>query len=365
MAVVDQGVSPSTVYVYDVSTSTPALVVKKYDPVGGSAGIEDLVISPDGTELLGASTSADGIVALRLSDLARLRTYPSNGYANSAAITADGGFVAAGGSATTDDPDVFVYNESTLAQVRRLTFGATANNLISGALAFSPDKSRLFAVTADGDGHIDFRAIASPTVALKSTSTSVSLSATKVQYNHAVTIKAHVNGTKTGTVSIYAKPYGDTKTLVKTGSLNSSGNFSASFRAKKKTTFTAEFNGNDSHATSASSGKVVAVHALAKVVMAGYYDQKSGYKLYHRGTYPQSIGDLLPAHFGAKLKFVVQCYCFGSWRKVASDTFAADSGSVWAQFVSTSRGTYRIHTVFGGDAQNLADTSPWAFFKIT
>jgi hypothetical protein len=52
-------------------------------------------------------------------------------------------------------------------------------------------------------------------------------------------------------------------------------------------------------------------------------------------------------------------------RKVASDTSAADGGTVWAEFVSTSRGTYRIHTVFAGDAENLADTSPWAYFKIT
>jgi hypothetical protein len=54
-----------------------------------------------------------------------------------------------------------------------------------------------------------------------------------------------------------------------------------------------------------------------------------------------------------------------AWRKAASDTFPADGGSVWAQFVSTTRGTYRIHTVFAGDAENLADTSPWAYFKIT
>jgi hypothetical protein len=359
MAVVDKGVSPSTIYVYDVSTATPSLIVKKTNaPIG-----PDLVISPDGSELLGMAST--GVGALRLSDLALLRTYPSNGRANAAAITADGGFVAAGRGTTTDDPDVFVYNASTLAEARRFTLGVTANNLLDGALAFSPDKSRLFAVTTDGDGHIDFRAIQSPTVVQKKTSTSISLSATKIQYNHAVTVKAHVNGTKKGTVSIYAKPYAGTKTLVKTGSLNSDGNFSASYKATKKTTFTAEYNGTDVFAPSKSGGKAVAVHAIAKVVMANYYDIKGGYKLYHRGAYPETIGDLIPAHSGSTLKFVVQRYAFGKWRQVASDTFPADGGSVWAQFVSKTRGTYRIHTVFGGDAQNLADTSPWAYFKIT
>jgi hypothetical protein len=359
MAVVDRGVSPSTIFVYDVSTATPSVIVKKANaPIGG-----DLVISPDGSELLGVAAS--GVAALRLSDLALLRTYPSNGYANAEAITADGTFVAAGGSATTDDPDVFVYNKSTLAEARRFTFGVTANNLLDGALAFSPDKSRLFAVTTDGDGHLAFRAIQSPTGVQKKTSTSISLSATKIQYNHAVTVKVHVNGTKKGTVSIYAKPYGGTKTLVKSGPLNSDGNFSASYKATKKTTFTAEYAGTDIYAPSKSGGKAVAVYAIAKVVMANYYDIKGGYKLYHRGAYPETIGDLIPAHSGSTLKFVVQRYAFGAWRQVASDTFPADGGSVWAQFVSKTRGTYRIHTVFGGDAENLGDTSPWAYFKIT
>ena len=139
----------------------------------------------------------------------------------------------------------------------------------------------------------------------------------------------------------------------------------AAFKATAKTTFTARYEGTDVYAPSRSGGKIVAVYAVAKVVMANYYGISGKYKLYHRGAYPVTIGGLKPAHFGSKLKFVVQRYYLGAWRKVASDTFEADGGTVRAQFISRTRGTYRIHTVFAGDAEKLADTSPWAYIKIT
>jgi hypothetical protein len=365
MAVVDIGVSPSIIYVYDVSTSTPSVLVSKSDPVGGGGQVEDLVISPDGTELLGFSPTAGGVPVFRLSDLARVRTYSSHGAANAAAISSDGAFVAAGRGSTIDDPDVIVYNAATLTEARRFTFAPTSNALYDGALAFSPDKSRLFAVYITNNSETFFRAIVSPTAVQKATSTSLALSASKVKYHSRVTVKAHVTGAKTGTVSIYAKEYGGTKSLVDYGPLNAYGNFSTTFKPAKKTTFTAEYEGTDTRAPSKSGGKTVAVYAVATVVMGGYYDISGKYKLYHRGTYPEAIGGLKPTHSGSELKFVVQRYYFGAWRKVASDTFPADGGTVWAQFVSTTRGTYRIHTVFGGDAENLADTSPWAYFKIT
>lgn len=366
LAVVDIGVSPSIIYVYDVSSATPTLVVKKSDPVGGGGEVTDLVISPDGTQLIGASTTAHGVAVFRMSDLARVRTYVSNGYANAAAITSDGAFVAAGGNATLDDPDVYIYDTATLAEARRFTFGPTSNALLARALAFSPDKSRLFAVTFPGEGQIAFRAIVSPTGVQKATSTSLAVSDTKVRYNRPVTLRAHVTGSKSGIVSIYATPHGGDKTLVKSGPLNSNGNLSASYTLAKKTTFTAEFEGTDTRAPSKSGGKVVYVYAVATVRMVNYSGSSGKYRLYQAGDYPDAIGAVKPAHAGSSLKFVAQRNYLGSWRTVARDSFTIDpDGTVWAYFASTTRGTYRMHTAFAGDADHLADTSAWAYFKIT
>jgi hypothetical protein len=362
MAVVDLGVSPSTVYVYDVSTATPSLIVKKYDPAGGGWWVADLVISPDGTQLLGATSG--GVAAFNLSDLARVRTYSTGGAGNSAAITADGKFVAAGRDYF-EGSDIFVYNTATLTVARQFRFGGSNDRVHAGGFAFSPDKSRLFAVGTPGDGTLSFRAIVSPTAVLRATSTSLAVSATKVNYNQTVKLTAHLTGTRAGTMSIYATPYGGVKTLVRSGSVNTYGNFSASYTMKQKTTFTAEFSGTDAHAASRSGGKVVYVYAIATVRMINYYGTSGKYRLYRAGTYPDALGTVRPNHAGLNLKFVAQRYYAGAWRLVASDAFPMDyDGRFYAYLITTTRGTYRMRTVFAGDADHLGDSSPWAYFQI-
>jgi sugar lactone lactonase YvrE len=362
MAVVDLGVSPSTVYVYDVSSSTPSLVVKKYDPAGGGWWVADLVISPDGAQLLGATSG--GVAAFNLSDLARVRTYSTGGAGNSAAITADGQFVAAGRDYF-EGSDIYVYNTATLTVARQFRFGGSNDRVHAGGLAFSPDKSRLFAVGTPGDGTLAFRAIASPTAVLRATSTSLAVSATKLKYKQTLKLTAHLTGTKTGTMSIYATPYGGTKTLVRSGSVNSYGNFAASYTMKQKTTFKAEYSGSDTHAASKSGGKTVAVYAIATVRMINYYGTSGKYRLYRAGTYPDAVGAVKPNHAGFNLKFVAQRYYAGAWRAAASDSFPLDWDSTfYAYLITTARGTYRMRTVFAGDADHLGDSSPWAYFQI-
>lgn len=365
MAVVDIGVSPSTVYVYDVSSATPTLIVKKYDPAGVGAAVTDLVISPDGTQLLGVASSLSGVGVFNLSDLALVRTYASGSHPNSGAITADGAFVAAGRD-WFEDSDIYVYNAATLTVARKFRFGTSNDRLHRGGLAFSPDKSRLFAVASPGDGTLSFRAIVSPTAVLKATSTSLAVSATKVKYNGTVKLTAHLTGTKAGTMSIYATPYGGEKMLVRAGAVNSYGNLSASYTMKQKTTFTAEYSGTDTRAASKSGGKVVYVYAIATIRLINYYGTSGKYRLYHAGKYPDAIGAVKPNHAGLKLKFVAQRYYSGAWRTVASDSFPLEFDStVYAYLISTTRGTYRMRTVFAGDADHLGDTSPWAYLQIT
>jgi hypothetical protein len=205
----------------------------------------------------------------------------------------------------------------------------------------------------------------SPTAVLRATSTSLAVSATKAKYNATVKLTAHLTGTKTGTMSIYATPYGGAKTLVRAGAVNRYGNLTASFTMKQKTTFTAEYSGSATHAASKSGGKVVAVYALATVKMINYYGTSGKYRLYRAGTYPDALGAVKPNHAGHNLKFVAQTYWNGAWRGVASDTFPIEfDGTVLAYLISTTRGTYRMRTVFAGDADHLGDTSPWAYFQI-
>jgi len=235
----------------------------------------------------------------------------------------------------------------------------------AGGLAFSPDKSRLFAVGTPGDGTLSFRAIVSPTAVLRATSTSLAVSATKLKFNQTLKLTAHLTGTRSGTMSIYATPYGGVKTLVRSGSVNTYGNLSASYTMKQRTRFTAVFSGTDTHAASQSTGKVVYVYAIATVRMINYYGTSGKYRLYHAGKYPDALGAVRPNHAGRNLKFVAQRYYAGAWRLVASDSFPLDhDGRFYAYLITRTRGTYRMRTVFAGDADHLGDSSPWAYFQI-
>jgi hypothetical protein len=260
-----------------------------------------------------------------------------------------------------------VFPATSSTAVRSFDFGSSGTDLFEGALAFSPDARKLFAVARGTTvGTVNFRVFDSPTAVLRATSTSLAVSATKVKYNGTVKLTAHLTGTRSGTMRIYATPYGGEKTLVKSGAVNSYGNLTTSYTMKQKTTFTAEFAGTDTHAASKSSGKVVYVYALATVRMINYYGTSGKYRLYHAGDDPDALGAVKPNHAGLTLKFVAQQYWSGAWRTVASDSFPIEfDGSVYAYLMNATRGTYRMRTVFAGDADHLGDMSPWVFFKVT
>jgi hypothetical protein len=182
-----------------------------------------------------------------------------------------------------------------------------------------------------------------------------------------VTLTVHVNGATTGTMAIYATPYGDSRTLVASGPVNSSGNFKKTVTMKKKTTFEAEYLGDDTHTESTSAGRVVKVRAKTTVSLSGHYGRSGKYRLYHRGRNPQIKGTVTPNHYGYPLKFVAQRFSGGRWRPGTSSTFyIGPNGSANAVLYNTTVGSrYRVKVVFAGDADHLGSTSTWAYLKIT
>jgi hypothetical protein len=359
----DVGSSPPNVRVYDASTNVPTPLVT--GSASSSDDFEDMVVTPDGSKLLAAAGYPYSLQAFQLSDLAGAGTFPTGAYPTSVAVTADGAFIAAG-IESASEKEILVFPATSSTAVRSFDFGSTGTDLFEGALAFSPDAKKLFAVARGTTvGTVNFRVFDSPTSVLRATSTSLAVSATKLNYNQTVKLTAHLTGTRSGTMSIYATPYGGVKTLVRSGSVNTYGNFSASYTMKQKTTFTAEFSGTDTHAASRSGGKVVYVYAIATVRMINYYGTSGKYRLYRAGTYPDALGTVRPNHAGLNLKFVAQRYYAGAWRLVASDAFPMDyDGRFYAYLITTTRGTYRMRTVFAGDADHLGDSSPWAYFQI-
>jgi hypothetical protein len=361
----DTGLSPTTLYLYDISTDPPTLVKSSWNP-GGASDLNELVFSPDESRLLSASNNPDAIQSFSASDLSLAATYPTGG-SNSVAITDDGAFVAGGARYAWYDPDIFVYPVGDTTPVRIWDFNSTTKVTVERGLAFSPDASRLFAVsTNDTTGKLEFRVLTNPTLPLVATTTSLSVSATTVRYGNSVALRAHVTGATGGAMSFYKTRYGGVRTLIKTVPVNGSGNASISQWPGAKTTYTAEFLGNDSYDSSTSSGRTVSVRARTTVGLSRFYARQGIYKLFHLGTRPLVRGTVAPNHAGSALKFVAQRYYAGAWRGTVTGMFPIlSNGSAYAELLRTTRGSYRVRAIFGGDADHLGSRSGWAYLKVT
>jgi hypothetical protein len=291
-------------------------------------------------------------------------SYATGPYPIAAAVTADGAYVAGGADAHYND-DVFVFDAATGDEIRRWNFGE-GYTLLDGSLAFSPDASRLFAVTKNpATGKADFRVLTAPTQAAANTSVTLAASASTVQYGASLKLTAHLTGAS-GVVSFYATPYLGGHTLLGTVAVNASGDASLSVTPNRKTWYTAEFAGDATHDGSASGEVIVNVRARTTVTLTRHYGQSGGYKLYHLGQNPRVRGTVAPNHAGNTLTFVAQRYRSGRWRTEARATFTIDStGSAYAVLRNTYLGRYRVRATFAGDSDHLGSTSPWAYLKVT
>ena len=353
------GSSPPTVHVYDASTAVPAVTLSS--SISGSDEFEDMTITPDGSRLLAAAGSPYSVQALQLSDLSAVASYPTGAYPIATAVTAGGNFVA-GGRFGASDTKIFVFPVGSSTPVRDYEL---ATDPYEASLAFNATASKLFSVGEPvSSGGIVFRVHGSPTIAPSATTTKLATSASRAKYNGKVTLTADVNGATTGTMAIYATPYGGSRTLVASGAVNSSGILKRTVTMKSRTTFEAEYLGNDTRAGSASTGRVVSVRAKTRVSLSGHYRRSGKYRLYRRGQDPQILGTVAPNHYGLPLRFVAERKSGGRWLPATTNIFyIGPSGSAAAVFYATP-GTYRVKVVFAGDIDHLGSSSGWAYLKI-
>ena len=348
-------------YVWDVSSGN-LVQTTSFSTPGGADDLRDIALTPDGSELLISAANLSTINAFLLADSSLAHSYATGPDTLAVAITADGGFVA-GGADAPSGKDIFVF-ESDETPVRSWHVGGSTNLVSDRGLAFSADNTRLFAVTHSPTGDLTFRTTSSPTTAPTTTSVSLALSKSKVRYGNSVTLSAHLSGAS-GTVSFYAKPAGGTKTLVATKTVNGSGNASLIVKPYGKTTYTAEFAGDDTAAPSVSSGKTVTVEPRVTVALQKFFGKSGKYKLYRYPKDPLVIAAVSPNHAGKSVTFVAERYRGGAWvfgtkKKVV----ISGNGKATAYLRNTVRGDYRVRILFPGDADHLASKSPWAYLRV-
>jgi WD40 repeat protein len=204
----------------------------------------------------------------------------------------------------------------------------------------------------------------------------------KVLYPGRLKVTAHLlqyQTTSNATVSIYKIPYGGSETLVGSGSVNASGDFSVTTKVAKRTSFVARWTGDTQHPAGGTSLWVrVAVRAAVSGHFSRFYARSGRYALYHytgncthsgKGC-PRYTGTVRPNHAGQRIYFTLQLHISGSWRTALSFSDPiGDNGSTTELFLYRNSSVIgvlaRVHCSFKGDADHLGNRSRWSYFKVT
>lgn len=212
------------------------------------------------------------------------------------------------------------------------------------------------------------------TVSPLATSLSITTGATTFNYGATINVVAHLGATYTNrTVSIYAQWDGyKSKTLLKTGQVNSSGELAVSYTAPHSTTFSAVFTG-DAHYPAKTVGHDVGVRATTTLGMAGYYGNKNVggtiYRMYHQSGYLYVTVAVTPNKPGECARIEVQENYSGAWRANELTACAAlDGSSRLYGYLTVNNGDlgyeYRVRADYvpsSSDVSNLSSDSGWQY----
>jgi Tol biopolymer transport system component len=190
-------------------------------------------------------------------------------------------------------------------------------------------------------------------------------STSTITFGHSTGLSGRLfwSDTSNRTLSLYAIPYGGSKKLIKTFTLNGSGGYATTVTPGKKTTYLAEWSGDDSH-PAASRRVIVSVRAQVQTWLSGYVGNSGRYKLYRLGQGVTQTARVRPNHARKRIYFYAQRLSSGAWRDVAEGSFRLGAKSTVTAVFSGGRGTYRTRVYFPGDTDHLRNFSRPVYFKI-
>ncbi|PKT68853.1 hypothetical protein CW362_32710 [Streptomyces populi] len=220
---------------------------------------------------------------------------------------------------------------------------------------------------AGDTSHRAATASATVQVSRATTSLSVAANASTYAYGATATVTAHLGTTYNGrTVSLYATPSGGKKTLVKTGTVDSKGNLTATYKLVGNTTFTASYAGDHRYAP-ATATRAVSGQAKVAQTLSGYYTTTtySGttYRVYHHTVRPTVTTTVSPNKSGQCVHFQVQQYYSGAWHTLStSGCFTLGSKSSVAARLSLSHAVnqkFRVRSEYVHSSKDTTNVSTW------
>ncbi|ARF73479.1 hypothetical protein B7C62_15320 [Kitasatospora albolonga] len=286
-----QDQSSSRIAVYDVASGTAAQTALQST---GSSYLQDLALTPDGQQIVVASSSPYHHQVFRTSDLAAGKSYPSTAYPNAVEI-APNGTVAAGVDGWYD-PDVYIFPKGAAKAVRTYDFPNTgmhsgSDTLVPAALSWAPDGSRLFAVTVNSQNVRSLRVLTNTNKSVTSLKVNAPAKAPRAK-------KLTASGKVTATVAF---PAGSKVTVVRTDiespkgkslgtkPLNANGTFSFTDTppAGGKVTYRATYAAGATHTASTGADAVTVSRAATSLKL----DRNKSLHAYNKNvTFTATLG---------------------------------------------------------------------------
>jgi hypothetical protein len=251
LVVGETSVSPPNIATYDVSSGA-AVVLAPETRLSNDSDIASMALTPDGQDVVLATGAPYYHQVYKVSDLSQDGTYSSGTYPNSVSVSGDGS-VAAGIDAGSNE--VFVYAPRGSSPLN--TYNFDSNWLAADGVAFTPDGTKLFAVTsASYNG--------APTLNIESdpeqTAASLSLTApASSKKGEQLTVSGTLGGLApyTGGQTLHVTSNGVALPDVTTAA---DGSFSFTDTPKNKGTYTYQVSyAGDAHLTAATASATVTV----------------------------------------------------------------------------------------------------------
>ncbi|MYS23659.1 MULTISPECIES: hypothetical protein [unclassified Streptomyces] len=240
------------------------------------------------------------------------------------------------------------------------TFGITDTPQIGGA--------NTYRVSYPGDTARQ-AAGASVTTQLSRAATPLTLTgnASVYDYGGTATLTATLGPTYNGrTVSIWAQPYGGTKILVKTGTVDSAGRLSALYKLSGSTTFTASFAGDYRYAPATAVRTGYDRVALAETLGNSYASARIGttlYRVYHHTATAVLKAAVTPRKTGQCAHFQEQQFSGGAWHTVVATGCSplSSAGTAYGRLSLThaTGGKFRLRAEYAASAKDTTNVTTW------
>jgi hypothetical protein len=233
---------------------------------------------------------------------------------------------------------------------------------VPGALAFAG--TNVYAVSGDSSASYRLHVLSTLPLATMSLKTDKGTYA----YGRTVHLTVKVPGGDPGaTVSVYATPRKGKRVLVKSGHLTS-GRMKATFPVHRRTTFSAVYGGDTSHAPTTKTTKVLVRARLVSKLFRSYR-KKHGVWLYHVRKDPVVAAAVRPNHAGDCLYFFVQRPHGSGWRTFAkTGCLAMDAKSAAAAKLDGHHAVgerLRFRVEWRGDKDNVRKNGHWLYARFT